>query len=852
MQGRPLLLFTLCWVVGSSTASLYSGHRLGWLWAGMTVLLLASKVLLKVRWGVVVMVWTAFTLSGGYWEWHDHSNVTSLPSAVNQDITGLSQMMVDAEGLIATTVEVDGDRADMNVNLSEINSSVVSETVLIQVKLLTKEEQQEAGKWQRGDTIKLKGSLEVPAAARNYDGFDYRNYLRTKEIHWIMKVKGLQNTEVTTPTSWSMMSLFRVNDALREKMASKIDELFHEPHAGYMKGLIIGMQDDVDPETYGQFSQLGLTHILAVSGTHVAVYVACLMILLSLFRLSRETVLTIVILLVPCYVLLTGFSPSVVRSGIMSMITLYAARRGLLKDGLHIISAAALMMLIWNPYLLLNVSFQLSFIVTLGLIVYVPLTMSLLARLPRKFAGALGVTVIAQLTSFPLTIYYFNQFSLLSVVANLLLVPLISLLVMPLGMISLAIGSIWVPGGRCVAWVAEWLDNITFTVVGWMNTYPAFITIWSSPSILWICCYYILLYVLLRLGKLWVEHAQPPPMSIDDTVPLEDVLHSQQRKIESRSNKLSWKQFIVAPLLLLFIVLLYKGYQPEPLNGAGIVSFLDVGQGDSILITTPKGKNILVDGGGTVSFRKQEDSWKNRKVPFEVGEKVVVPLLKKRGIHHLDAVVLSHGDQDHIGGLQAVLDHIPVKALLFNGTLTHTVTMEKLLSTALVKDIPIYAVHNTMVMQPDEYTEMIFLSPEMTQDEQMELPIVKDQNHSSLVFILDMNGVRVLLTGDMDIANEMNILRNEANVATVLEGADIIKIAHHGSKTSTSEEWLARWKATAAVISAGFNNSYGHPKPEVVDRITEQGMGIFRTDQQGEIQMRLYHHDKVWVRNKLK
>ncbi|MNP26023.1 ComEC family competence protein [compost metagenome] len=192
-----------------------------------------------------------------------------------------------------------------------------------------------------------------------------------------------------------------------------------------------------------------------------------------------------------------------------------------------------------------------------------------------------------------------------------------------------------------------------------------------------------------------------------------------------------------------------------------------------------------------------------------------------------------------------------MKALLFNGTLTGTDNLDKLLSTALVKDIPIYAIHNTMVLQPDEYTKMTFLSPDLTQDEQAHLPVIKEQNHYSLVFILDMNGERLLLTGDMDIASELNILNDVANIPTLSKGADIIKIAHHGSKTSTSKEWLTGWKAKAAVISVGINNTYGHPNPDVIDRITQQGISIFRTDQQGEIQMK-FIQDHVWVRNKIK
>ncbi|HEY2494843.1 MAG TPA: MBL fold metallo-hydrolase, partial [Paenibacillus sp.] len=252
-----------------------------------------------------------------------------------------------------------------------------------------------------------------------------------------------------------------------------------------------------------------------------------------------------------------------------------------------------------------------------------------------------------------------------------------------------------------------------------------------------------------------------------------------------RREGLKWKQLIIAPLVILFAILLYTGYQPNSLSGAGRVQFLDVGQGDSILITTPEGKNILVDGGGTVNFRKAEESWRTRKEPFEVGAKVVVPLLKKRGIHHLDAVVLTHGDQDHAGGLQAVLDQIPVKAFLFNGTLSGKTSIEQLLTTAITKGIPVYAIHQDMFHQTDRYTEITFLSPEMTGDEQADLPLVKEQNHSSISFVLTMNGVRMLFTGDMDVASENIILEDESKLSMRLQGVDVIKIAHHGSKTST-------------------------------------------------------------------
>ncbi|KAI7257021.1 hypothetical protein KC345_g10878 [Hortaea werneckii] len=548
---------------------------------------------------------------------------------------------------------------------------------------------------------------------------------------------------------------------------------------------------------------------------------------------------------------------------------------------MNILAAAALIMLVWNPYLLLSVSFQLSFLVTAGLMVYTPLAVPLFKRLPNWLAGALSVTFIAQLVSFPLTIYYFNQFSLLSFAANLLLVPFITFLVLPLGTLALLLGQFWNAAALLTAQFAEVLNNATFAAVEWVNGFTAGVLIWASPSLLWICLYYGLLYGLLYILKRRTEANLVPQYMEDETRPLAELEGPSYGRVSGTSlansaspaspaaaansrratlglafqafplpGAMRWSSVAAILCAAGMAILLYRGYHAEDLDGAGAISYLDVGQGDSILITTPGGAHILVDGGGTVSFGNKEE-WRIRRSPFEVGAKTLLPLLKQRGIHRLDAVILTHGDQDHAGGLQAVLEGMPVSSLLFNGTLAGTEQYTQLMNTALDTGVLLYPLQQGMVLATDEVTQLHFLWPEPPTDGQSLLNEVEDQNHESVVFRLEMNGRNFLFTGDVDMAAEDAILLEaEHNGISNRPPIDVLKVAHHGSKTATSTEWLAFWNPATAVISAGVNNLYGHPNGEVLNRLAEAATEVYRTDKQGEIQL-IVKQEQILVRHKL-
>ncbi|WP_434750056.1 ComEC/Rec2 family competence protein [Paenibacillus amylolyticus] len=963
MQGRPLLRFTIFWLCGSGVACVLTGWTLIWGIIGAVACLPLLLRFMNIRGWSILLLLIAFAGGIVQWEWNDSRNYSTLPEYLHLSNDAIDGAQAKMEGKLVSDVQVDGDRAGFEVQItslildhetekvaenaispgslaSQVPSARMNERVIVQVRLMEEQEQEIAASWKRGDRLILSGSLALPGEARNFGGFDYRSYLRTQYIHWMIKVKGASAVTAVSPEGLGKISILRWTDSARQLFGSAVDRLFPEPHAGYMKGLIIGMAKDIDPNTYGQFSQLGLTHILAISGTHVAVYVASLLMLLSWLRLTRETALTIVLVLIPAYVLLSGGSPSVIRAGIMSMIGLYMAKRGLARDGIQIISAAALLMLWWNPYFLLNVSFQLSFLVTAGLMIYMPLINRMFSKWPKSLAATASVTVTAQLISFPVTILYFNQFSLLSFTANFLLVSLISAVVLPLGTVAMILSFVWFPAAKLLAWIAIQLNKLTFFSVEWMNSLPGFVMIWPTPSLLWIAAYYVILYVLLYLihqrsgGK-----SQHKNAGEEDTAPLGIHRRTAVQAAEPGRGSLTvlgasiaWPEYASAftskgagfysevrmstvkrglygVLAISFIAGLWWAYQTPRPAGTGVVQFLDIGQGDSTLITTPEGKHILVDGGGTVNFGGSEHSWKTRRDPYEVGAKVVVPLLKKRGIHQLDAVIVTHADQDHAGGLQAVLEQIPVKRLMFNGTTSGKEKFDQLLGTAVQRQIPLFAIHQGMTYKPDGETALYFISPERSElvDLSGDVPVLENQNGGSVVFLLEMAGTSMLFTGDMEAATEQNVLydiqdgslaasfqqeiqdsaealRNSGTGAGVGRewmnssadiskndvsstptsisrirsinplhhhlSIDVLKVAHHGSKTSSSEAWLRYWNAKASLISAGVNNTYGHPNPGVMTRLEAVGSRIYRTDQMGEVQMKV-KDGKIDVRYKL-
>ncbi|CAM3439905.1 DNA internalization-related competence protein ComEC/Rec2 [Marinicrinis lubricantis] len=839
-------VIAVCWTVGMSVGL----ERLSWVFGllvvcAYTAITLVTGQLKRSQWiSLSVVVCLSLSSAWGYASWVENRNISSIPQHMEAAV-------VTATGQIVSSVEIDGDRVRFVLRTSQVDFGQgvkrIDEKLQVQIRLMEEPETRTAEEWRRGDRIQLQGELKLPSEAGNFGAFDYRSYLHDQGIHWQLSLKGIsgvsiQQGEKSDPQAW-----LGWRDQFQKLLADQLDSIYEEPFSGFLKGLLIGYRDDLNEEQFNQFSSLGLTHILAISGLHVGVLASIMMLLCRWLKLTRETSYTISMIWIPIYVLLTGASPSAVRAGIMTVLALYAMKRQLLGNSIHLVALAAVMMTLWNPYFIVGISFQLSFIVTLGLIICTPVVYSFLPdSWWKSVRSLLSVTITAQWISFPISIYYFNSFSLLSGLANFLIVPFISTILFPGALLSFALSFLWPWLGKMISAAVVWGLELVFNGVELLASFDRFHLVWSSPRLEWILVYFALsLWLIYEMKGYQSEKLWEKGLPFDSLQPRRWVL--------------------CTGVLALLLMIGYQYISPWTDSRARIY-FIDVGQGDSTLIVTPSQQTILIDGGGTLSFMKQGEDWKLRSDPYEVGQDLLVPLLKKRGIRDIDLMIATHGDTDHIGGLRAVIESFPVHAIWMNGTYDTGGVYEEFLELAMERGIPIYSPTAGERYSVDDETRIEVLLPVSKEDSHHPY-IAEKQNDVSVVLMLEVFGRQLLFTGDIGEVQEREWLRQRTNrqegvsytdsqssidleTATYRQQVDIMKVAHHGSKYSTSDEWLSFWNPTYSVISAGRNNVYGHPTEEVLQRLNKADSSIFRTDQHGEIQI-FIDEENMEIRTKL-
>lgn len=725
----------------------------------------------------------------GYEYFHQRSEL--LPLAVEE-------ATVMTRGYLEMPLVRDGDVARLFYTVKEIQKGdgswqrlSVNERVAIRVKLDAEEEAERVEKWRHNSEITASLKLSTPPAARNPYAFDYKRYLQWQGVYAVGKTSFSDVRLLSENTSvWGQFQQWQADAAAR------VESLFtNEKTAGYMKSLLLGVREDVSPEWSDMYAELGLTHVLAISGLHVTLVSSMFMWLLERMGVKRNLALLVTILFLVGYVLLVGASASAVRSGLMGGVGLACQAWNRRLDGREVWAGALILMLLVDPYQLWNVGFQLSFAVTLGLIIFVPYSLHVRTRLPAWLRVLLAVTTTAQVVSFPFLIYHFHQFSFLSWGVNLIVTPILSSIVLPLGYMALLFSLAHPALASLPVWLStnllEWVHTPLFALLDWKIPY----THWPHPTWSWLFVYTVF---LISLPILWNRG------------------YHRKRDIHFA--------------LMLFVVLLVAARQPFSGEDEVKITFLDVGQGDSIIVEVGQQKVYLLDAGGNPAWTDREP-WREKKDPFEVGEDVVLPFLRARGITHVDRVVLTHGDADHIGGMPSLL-----KRLTFGGVLVNP-PKEDGKERELVRQFESMGVPVWTGRPGQEWTDMPGVEWKWLHPGQSSELLGND---ASVVLQLTAFGKTVLFTGDIETAGEEQLLANGLPVI------DVLKVAHHGSKTSSTADFLAAIQPKYAVISVGQDNRYGHPAAEVLERLEKSVEALYRTDHHGAVTLVISPAGLTW------
>lgn len=634
-----------------------------------------------------------------------------------------------------------------------------------------------------GDRLEIKGVPELPDQAGNPGDFDYRKYLDSKGIQVI--IKSLNGSGIRKLGTGRLNPFTYACLMVKERLVTVLYQTLIPEHAAVMEGVLFGSTGKISFESKNDFALTGVIHILSVSGYHMALLVGACIFIGRALNLTLKTTNFLVIITTLFYMTMTGASPPVVRAAVMAWVIILARSSKRNYDWISSMSMAAMVILLWDPQALFNAGFQLSFLATWGLFYLAPLLNQITAFLPY-IGQAVSVTLAAQVAVLPVTSYYFSYFSLISVLANLIIVPLISL-AMLFATLAMFGGLLWLP-------VADILNVTTGTVL--------YIALKAA-------------HFIAGLPFSVISVKQPSlPLIIGFYIILVGFIESIRNREIYLRLKVIWHKYsarVILAGLTIAAAFLWAGIINSG-NAKLEVTFLDIGQGDAAFIKSPHGKNIVIDTGGKE---------KTDKSSFDPGERILVPFLRRQGINSVDLMVLSHPHADHIQGAEAILKYMNVKTLIVNPQFSRY--PEGLSLIDKLRE------NGTVIREIVEGETLLFdekISLEALQPAEAELT---DENNDSLVIRLGYGNFHVLFTGDAEKPALEKVL-----AGSDLE-ADIVKVPHHGARNAWLKELYTKMKPDLAVISVGEHNCYGHPSADVMEGLGGLAIPVLRTDRDGAV-----------------
>ncbi len=773
---RSLFFCTVSLLAGIYSAYFFSGTFPFRVIAGLTLLLLVASLVIKK--GRVPFFLILFFLVGAFCL-RFANDVTRRPlfPYLNEYIT------VTAECVEEPVYDEENEKYTVTARVVHVSflkeEQDLKETVLLTVK--------------QGETVPRFGErfsavclLYIPQEAMNRGGFDYALYLKSKGIFF----RGTVEPDTLMAEESFPLSLVDRMYQLNRQCSQKIAEHIPKSGAALLQAVALGNKTNLTENYEEKLQVSGLSHMTSVSGMHVTALMSLLYALCKLIKRSRYKYIGIFCIILLIFMLFTGATPSVIRATVMglSVLVAYLFRRR--ADYLTSLGVAAAVLALCNPLVAFDGGFILSFGAMLGFLLFAEPITEFLVKLfklqertggfPRLLAGIFSIVSASfsvQLVLLPLMSAMFGYISLWGFLTNILVAWVVPFLLIG-GLLIGFLGFVHPVLAIGVSYgVYPFAKLFTFVAAFFGERSEGLYTV-AAFSWFGAYCY--------GLG-LFIFHS---------------VLYKKLNRV-------------VVPLVSLLILgLLYFPLAEEDKEQAKI-TFINVGQGDCALVELPDDIDILIDAGGTPAYQGS----------FDVGKQIVLPYLRKKGINDLDYVVASHPHEDHILGIGPVMEYIPVAKLIVPIGFGDVELGAELLSIAANEGTEIVTVSKGDDIRFSENCTGQVLMPGAA-----ELMAMEDENNKSLILWLSYYENTVLFTGDMAIEEESELLKEQLPA----EGADILKVAHHGSKDSTSDAFLQWAKPAYAYIPCG-KNQFGHPSDEVLERLSACGTTVYRADEDKDV-----------------
>lgn len=622
----------------------------------------------------------------------------------------------------------------------------------------------------RGDRINLRGVMKPPRQPGNPGEFNYPLYLAHNGIYYSLSVKHERDLQMISREQ----GLLKWIDSFRAQGEKMALVTLPDQEAAILLGMLLGTREGIDENQYDAFQKTGIIHLFSVSGLHVGFLLILVGWISSLIGLTKRNKFLSGVVILLIYGTMVAWPVCVMRSilmGIMGLLAYYAGRKNSI---LNAMALAGIITLVINPASLFTISFQLTFLATWGVVYIFPILREVL---PVKGWGwdLILLPLAAELAVMPLIAYYFNILTPVSILTNIL-VSYLSGAAVIFGFVAFFLASfasflaplVLYPAGlfiELILWIVRWVQFLPGAYI-WVATPP----IWSL----------ILYFAALLIGLM--------------------ALRSKQ-----------YQKYLIPALgtiMVFFIILL----MPASYYNRGLLEldFIDVGQGDAILLKTPQGKFILIDGGGSSLY--------------DVGRTTLLPYLHRRGIRKLSLLLNSHPDNDHLQGIEAAAGEMQVKYIAVPASLANCTEYSVLQEIAVHRRIPILSLAAGQEIHLEKGLGIKVLHPGGRD-------LLKNSNNNqSVVIRISYKEFSALLTGDIE-EEAMQVLLDERR----LMATTLVKVPHHGSKSSLIAEFYQQVQPHYAIISVGSNNLFGHPHPAILAMLKEQNIKILRTDQNGAI-----------------